>query len=488
MSSNSRAKTHISTHDELLNNQNKITELHTMMRSLQGPQIGSRPLPGTARSATETANALSNYDAVLFGVISYTPKVLSMSSTSIDLSKATNTGFTSRLILANPLALNLVTIAGAEHAGQQLELQGVLTESILIKTTGNIRTQSGSDVLITGNQVVLLSFDAISNKWVVKTKPTASTSFISFTADADLNMGSFDIINVDRFIPTIDSSAFPTPLTSGILLSSVGLHYNVQNLKAHKFQVQEVDQFIITGDPAIGTSLQGNDLTQVDDLFFTTSGSSITHDSSGIDFNLPSGDLFEFYINSSLKFRVGANEINLVGNDIIDADDIFFLTGQSITADSSGLQIRVPTADNLDIYVNGVLEWEFSATSIQAHGNTIQDLASIFFSTSGQSFQTGTSGFSLVIPAGDTFDFYVNLGLKFQIAETAFDSFVDFDMNDFRIQKIKHVEVHENYASGFAPVGITDTGIIFCRPTAGGKTELRVVFQTGSSQLLATEP
>lgn len=487
MSSNSRAKTQSSPLDEILNSQNKISELHTVMRSLQGPQIGSRPIPGTARSATVTANYLSNYDAVLLGAISYSPKVISMGSTAIDLSKATDTGFTSRLILANPLALNLETISGAEHAGQQLELQGVLTESITIKTTGNIRTQDGADVLITGNQIVLLSFDEIINKWVVKTKPSGSTmSFVSFTADADLNMGSFDIINVDRFIPTVDSSVFPLPVIAGILLSFVGMHYNVNNLKVHKFQVLEVDQFIITGDPAIGISLLGNDLTQVDDLFFTTAGTSITHDSSGIDFNLPAGDLFEWYVASILEFRVGPNEINFVGNDAIDIDDLFFtFAGQSITSSSSGLQMNLPTADEFEIFVNGVLEWSISGSSINGHGNGLSDMGGIFFST-GQSIQNSASGISHVVPAGDSHDFYVNLSLNFVIG-TSIDSFVDMDFNDNDLLKIKTATVHENFAAGFAPSGVTDSAVLFSRPSGTGKTELRVIFQTGVSILLEVE-
>jgi len=486
MSSNSRAKVHSSSLDELLSNQNKITELHTMMRSLQGPQIGSRPLPGTARSATVTANYLSNYDAVLGGVMSYHPKAISMSTTTIDLSKATETGFTSRLILANPLALDLVTISGAEHAGQQLELQGVLTESILIRTTGNIRTQDGADVLITGNQIVLLSFDEIINKWVVKTKPTSSMSFISFVADADLNMGAFDIINVDRFIPTISSSAFPLPLIAGILLSSVGMHYNVANLKTHKFQVQEVDQFIITGDPAFGMMLQGNDLTGVDDLFFTTVGSSITHDSSGVDFNLPSGDLFEWYIASILEFRVGPNEINFLGNDGLDLDDLFFTSGAEIRVAVGDFQLRLPTGHEFELYFNGVFEWEFSSTTLDCKGNNITGISRLDFSTSAQNIQTSASALSYLVPSGDTHDFYVNLAVRFAIG-TSIDSFLDFDMNDNDIQKIKTATIHENYAAGFAPSGITDSAVLFSRPTAGGKTELRVIFQTGISILLEVE-
>ena len=46
----------------------------------------------------------------------------------------------------------------------------------------------------------------------------------------------------------------------------------------------------------------------------------------------------------------------------------------------------------------------------------------------------------------------------------------------------------EGYNTGYTPLAVTNAGILFCVPTAGGKTELRVKFQTGVSQLIATEP
>jgi len=50
------------------------------------------------------------------------------------------------------------------------------------------------------------------------------------------------------------------------------------------------------------------------------------------------------------------------------------------------------------------------------------------------------------------------------------------------------VAIIEGYATGFKPSGQTNTAILFTVPTAGGKTELRASFQTGVSQIIATEP
>ena len=487
MSSNSRAKTFSSALNELLIADNKITELHTIIRSLQGPQIGARPLPGTGRVGSVT-DALQNPDVVLSGIISYSPKLLSLSSTSIDISQATDTGFTSRLILANSLAFDLETIAGAEHAGQYLEIQGVVTESITIKdSVGNIRTQSGNDVTITDNQVVTLRFDSVANQWIVVTDPTASTSFIGFTADDNLNMGAFDILNVDRYIPTIDSGAFPFSFTPGILLSASGLHYNVASLKFHKFQEEEVDQLVITGVPSVGTSLQGNNMTEVDDFFFTTTGTSILHDSTGIDFTLPFGDRFEWLIDSILEFTILPNQINFEGNDTFDMDDLRFVDGGEFRTSSSGWDFRLPLNDLLDVFFNGVLEYQFSPTSIVYQGNKIQDLNAIEFEVVGQSINSFSTGITVFVPNGDTIDFNVDFGTRFSIGEFSVESQVDIDLNDNDIQKVKTHAIHENFAAGFAPSGVTDTSLEFSRPSGAGKTQFRVIFQTGISQLIKEE-
>jgi len=57
---------------------------------------------------------------------------------------------------------------------------------------------------------------------------------------------------------------------------------------------------------------------------------------------------------------------------------------------------------------------------------------------------------------------------------------------DFIYVKSGHAII-EGYATGFRPSNQTNTGIQFTVPTAGGLTELRVVFQTGGSILMASE-
>lgn len=49
------------------------------------------------------------------------------------------------------------------------------------------------------------------------------------------------------------------------------------------------------------------------------------------------------------------------------------------------------------------------------------------------------------------------------------------------------LKLNESIPTGYAPVAITDFAILFGRPTTSGLTELRVKFQSGSSQLINAE-
>ena len=160
MSSNSRAKPFVSPLDQILQSENKIQDLYSIIREKNSPRIGTRGSFGTARTASVT-EGLKNPDVVIVGIISYDEKLFALVGTTLDISKAnlglpeTVDGFSSRLVVPNSTGNNLETISGAEHAGQYLEIQGVVTESIVIKHgVGNIRTQSGSDVTITVNAVL----------------------------------------------------------------------------------------------------------------------------------------------------------------------------------------------------------------------------------------------------------------------------------------------------------------------------------------------
>lgn len=496
MSSNSRSKPFISPLDQILESQNKIQDLYSIIREKNTPRLGTRSSFGAARLASITGG-LNNPDVVIVGIISYDIKLVPLTSTTLDVSKAnlglpgSVDGFTSRLVVPNFSAFNLETIAGAEHAGQYLEIQGVVTESIVIKHgVGNIRTQNGSDVTITGNQIATLRFDSIALEWVVVLDPAGGgTSFIGFVADADLDMGTFDIKNVDRYLPVIDSEAFPSTSTAGILLSSVGQHYNVASLKTHKLQIEEVDFFVVSNSPLIEISLQGNDLTSVDDFFFTTSGTSILHDSGGIHSNVPFGDILDSFISSVKEFEVRAGEINLHGNDLAAIDDLFFSAGGVFRSGTLGWDWELPLNDDINILFNGVLQFEINAIEMNFHGNRINDLADILFSTIGHqisSFPTSMAYF--VFDATHTHDFFVNAVNRFSVTNTSIECNVDVDLNDNDVLKIKTNQVKENFAIGFSPVGVTDTAIVFTRPDGAGKTLYRIKFQTGTSVQTAQEP
>jgi len=99
-------------------------------------------------------------------------KLVNHTSTSLDISEVTGTGFSTRIVLANSAGFDLATIEGAKFGGQHLEIQGVLTESILIKHNPGgpgttIRTLTGNDVTLNGNEIAQFRFDEIATEWIL---------------------------------------------------------------------------------------------------------------------------------------------------------------------------------------------------------------------------------------------------------------------------------------------------------------------------------
>jgi len=267
----SRAQLNLSAYDQILNDKGSIQELYSILRDLQGPQIGTRAIGGTARVSGPDGDALRNPDVVFTGIISYTPRVLSMTSTSIDIARDQDPNvYTSRLILANPSAFDLETILNANHAGQYLEIQGVLTESITIKNgVGNIRTQTGADITITGNQVVTLRFDSIANEWVVVTGASGGDNLGNHIATMDLDMGTTNKITKlkaiewsNQFVITDGSIAQMGADPTGDFINNVAtgdfFQRRINDVEVDRLSIlSEVTNYFIVKDdptPSVGLS------------------------------------------------------------------------------------------------------------------------------------------------------------------------------------------------------------------------------------------
>ena len=152
----------------------------------------------------------------MIGAIAYTPKSTIISNGEIDVAGgdagSTTDNYTSYLIVAGQGNANddLVTIANPTHAGQILNIQAIITTDITLKhNTGNIYIPSGSDHTISAGDTASLIWDITvhANKWVLLSSGGGGWSG---DATSDLDMNTYDIIDVDRLQFTKDSGAGKT--------------------------------------------------------------------------------------------------------------------------------------------------------------------------------------------------------------------------------------------------------------------------------------
>ncbi len=133
-------------------------------------------------------------------------------------------------------------------------------------------------------------------------------------------------------------------------------------------------------------------------------------------------------------------------------------------------------------------------------GNQLIGIGLMQGSTTTNQIDDTTGGWDYKVGSSDQHDFIYNSASKLTIGtDITFKDHILFDANDTYdigtlsiatrfIFNESGVAIIEGYTTGNRPGFTTDTGILFCVPTAGGKTELRCGFQSGASQILATEP
>ena len=132
-------------------------------------------LAGSGSSSQNSAgsapgNYLPTRGGTMIGSIAFFPIIAEIANDRIDISDIAGKEST-RIILnaeGGSSIDDLIGIDGALRAGQLLNLQGTITETITIKhlaTGGNIRTFDSSDVVLSGNQNLWFIFDTISNQW-----------------------------------------------------------------------------------------------------------------------------------------------------------------------------------------------------------------------------------------------------------------------------------------------------------------------------------
>ena len=195
----------------------------------------------------------------------------------------------------------------------------------------------------------------------------------------------------------------------------------------------------------------------------------------GMKLNVPLGDIFDFRINDVPKATIDANGLSNV-NDV--------------STDQLTLQ---PTG--VDPLLDGIIKSISGAVKVKSGGSVrnFSKMAEVDKANTFTGIQTFTNQVNLnanSVIGDSTSD---NVAILARVT-TDFDPDVsdslDMGRDTLRWQQLflgTLLDIVEGFADGFAPTSATNRAKLFCRPSSGGKTQLRVKFQTGNSVLIAVE-
>ncbi len=368
-----------------------IQKLYAMAGAKSTPQASTMSFAGGQSSSTpdtiDEFKRLKTSGDVMIGAIAYLPKITQIDGNgAIDLQPSDVLGSTSddytSYLLVTPVgsADDLKTISNASAGGQILHLEANTTGTITLKhNTGNIFIPSTNDHIIPAGGFATLIFDEVIhiNKWVlVSSSNTASSSWVG-TATSDLDMAGYDIDNITQL-------EFGQSATSGgtISNSAEGIIYDTHSSSdEHYLRVDGNSKFVVGN--TVNTShepldMSGEGISNVGHIYFNSSGTNDSYIdglSTGLNFNVPSGDEYRFYFNSSLKWSISSSQISgdniILGNTLTMNDNSSDPAGNGMIA-KNGNYLRVQT-DGIVKDLTCVSGYKDSATSQSTGNNTTLD-------------------------------------------------------------------------------------------------------------------
>ena len=321
---------------------NSNSELYSMLRRLETPNAISTPsfsgVSGGSNSGVTGSTFLPISGGTMIGAIAFFPKLITISSGAIDIGVTTD-NFTSRVIITPESGStdDLVTITGAKHSGQLLIIQGIQTDTITLKTTGNIETIDGSDFALADDDNIIMIFDSTDNKWqqITTGKVGVGDNLGNHTATQNLDMNEKDLEKVNMITFKDDfNNNFISSTTSGVT-------YNVNSTDHHKFYSGLTALVTIdTADITLGATLDmaTNNISSCGNISFhthssTSPGQNITTSTAGLLYQATNPDTHDFLVSAVSRFEVEQSKISLKE----DTE----LTGGKRLASSSATEIGI---------------------------------------------------------------------------------------------------------------------------------------------------
>jgi hypothetical protein len=164
---------------------------------------------------------------------------------------------------------------------------------------------------------------------------------------------------------------------ANISITNVGnnLEYDTITGQTHDFRINNVVEMSLS---ATALDLQGNNLDSVTNITFNAdAGQTIINDTGGLEFNLPSVDTYEFFVNSLSEFEITSGSVDLKNNQLI------FDTNYNIRKVSTELQFEVPTGGGYNFEINAISEMVLNATTLDLLTNDIDNVGDLTLSKVG---------------------------------------------------------------------------------------------------------
>lgn len=187
---------------QLTRHDTEIRTLFGLNRIVMTPQSIQTPIGGSAAAAPNNGTDegfLKTKGDTMMGPIAFSQRaaLIILPSTTLDIS-STTTAYSSFVTIApnSGTTVTINTISGAAFNGQVLHLQAAPTITVTLGTSGNISTMTGSNMSYSNKNVVILIFDAGTNKWQMVTSGSNSSSSVLWSAvtiDTDKDMQGYNL-------------------------------------------------------------------------------------------------------------------------------------------------------------------------------------------------------------------------------------------------------------------------------------------------------
>jgi hypothetical protein len=380
-------------YDAEVDSSRKIVENYGVMRQLPSGVTSSLGGNPTGRVQSNEKLALPKTGGKMVGPVAFSMNTLTISGGVLDLtSGGTGSSPVQSYALIAPQSGStdtLDTISNRKYPGQMLILSSAIPGSTITIThqalaDGQIQCPGGVDLTLEYPESVILIDDddagGAYETWRVIGVPKAAgatTSFIGFTADDHLDMGGYDITNIDDIKMAVGDKYFfdggsDTYMTGSSTSGRINVFNNAVN----------VTSFLTSG--LLTTNITCADITTTGDI--DIDGNTLYLDSdrdSSIDSFVD--DTIQFATSGSARMSITNSTITVTNPIAMSSNDITGIT--TAVFDNSGIPtsgevgigsttgdmyFEVPSPDSYFFRISGTTEVEIDADGIDIRNGWLE--------------------------------------------------------------------------------------------------------------------